>query len=449
MKNGSIDRDVALKKIKASLGDHTILRISFKGIGDEGITALAAVLSQSQINSLYLGYNNIGHEGLTALTAVLPTSQVSLLYLDRNHISNEGITALASVLPESQIDILSLSDNEISDVGIAVLAAVLPSSQIRSLFLGNNHIRDEGLTALAAVLPSSQIRSLFLGNNHISDEGITALAAVLPSSQISNLYLSNNKIGDKGIKALFKACCECAEQGRLLKIQGVFFTQEQQDEIQQQYDATVKLTYTLKVLSVSKGLSDRLAADSELIQIPEELFARIAVQLPLCSKSVPIQRVIEERAANIEHIENIQQHLLSQKNVKIFGELLTAGIVLVGAGFVGWALQTGFMTAPGFISSKITAQISAIAWTPVTAALACAGIATIVGLALVMLMRAVGCRTHGEDMNPQRPQGLLQTERANKLQPPGEEIYQVNPNQGQSSDLTDGPNLGRASESRR
>ena len=87
-----------------------------------------------------------------------------------------------------------------------------------------------------------------------------------------------------------------------------------------------------------------------------------------------------------------------------------------------------------------------MAWTPVTAALACVGIATIVGLALVMLMRAVGCRTHGEDTNPQRPQGLLQAERANTLQTPGEEIHQVNLNQGQSSD---GPKWGRASASSR
>ena len=113
----------------------TTLNLEYNKIGKEGAIALAAALPNSQVTTLDLeaqlhrqgGGNrpcrcslklssdnassfgsNIGDEGASALAAALPNSQVTTLYLGVNKIGEDGAIALAAALPNSKVTTLEL-----------------------------------------------------------------------------------------------------------------------------------------------------------------------------------------------------------------------------------------------------------------------------------------------------------------------------------------------------
>ena len=79
-------------------------------------------------------------------------------------------------------------------------------------------------------------------SDRIGGVGLAALAKGLKGSQITTLELGFNNVGAEGVEAFFKACCQCAEQGRFVSIEGVVFTEEQEDEIKVTCDAALKKT---------------------------------------------------------------------------------------------------------------------------------------------------------------------------------------------------------------
>ena len=63
-----------------SLPPPCTLNLRYNDIGDEGATALAAVLPDSSITNLDLGFNHIRDVGAIALAAVLPSSIISIKF---------------------------------------------------------------------------------------------------------------------------------------------------------------------------------------------------------------------------------------------------------------------------------------------------------------------------------------------------------------------------------
>jgi Ran GTPase-activating protein (RanGAP) involved in mRNA processing and transport len=172
------------------------------GVGDDGAKALEALLSISSITSLDLSDNCIGGGGAAAMAAVLPKSSITTLHLCSNSIDVEGVTALAEVLSSTSVTFLDLDGNCVGNEGVVALAEALEGSHTTTLRLGSNSIGAGGARALAAVLPSTSITVLVLSDNSIGAGGVTALAAVLPSTSITGLDLGSNFIDVEGVTAL-------------------------------------------------------------------------------------------------------------------------------------------------------------------------------------------------------------------------------------------------------
>ena len=173
-------------------------------IGKEGVTALAGVLSRTQITELSLDWNRIEDGGAEALAGCLKDTNITSLYLGGNNIGDEGAKALAQNLPNTLTD-LRFYCNQIGKEGAIALAGCLKDTNLTSLDLGSNQIGYEGAKALAEGLKDTNITSLDLGWNQIGNEGATALAESLKDTNLTSLNLGNNKIGKEGVEVLNKA----------------------------------------------------------------------------------------------------------------------------------------------------------------------------------------------------------------------------------------------------
>jgi len=76
-----------------------ILDVSHNDIGDDGITAIASILSNSQISELYVRGCGITFTGARSLaTGLLVNYSVRILVVSNNNIGDDGITAIAGTL---------------------------------------------------------------------------------------------------------------------------------------------------------------------------------------------------------------------------------------------------------------------------------------------------------------------------------------------------------------
>ncbi|KAI9222002.1 hypothetical protein BC828DRAFT_379563 [Blastocladiella britannica] len=173
------------------------LRFWSAGLGDDGVQALAPLLSPS-IKLLVLSRNEICDRGAQALAAHMPRS-LQYLELETNRVGESGAQSLLGpTLPRSLV-YLHLSFNKVGRAGARALAANMPPS-LSELSLSCNDLGDEGAEAIAASLPPSMVK-LDLSFNEIGDAGALALAANLPVSLLV-LHLAGNVIGDAGANAL-------------------------------------------------------------------------------------------------------------------------------------------------------------------------------------------------------------------------------------------------------
>ena len=170
-----------------------------------GAQALAKVLPDTSITTLYLGLNLIGDARAQALADALPKTSITSLSLKSNQIGAAGAQALAKVLPDTSITSLNLGNNQIRNAGAQALAEALHNTSITSLNLQSNQIGDVGVQDLAKVLPGTSITTLNLGSNQIGDAGAQDLAEALPKTSITSLDLRDNLIGDARAQALAEA----------------------------------------------------------------------------------------------------------------------------------------------------------------------------------------------------------------------------------------------------
>jgi serine/threonine protein kinase len=152
-----------------------LLDLTNKGIGDEGVKALAALPALANRSTIILSGNGIGDEGAKALAASPHVVNLSKLVLWDNHIGDEGVTALARSPNLAGLNTLDLGKNRLGDEGAIALAESPHMASLGALILVSNQIGDAGAAAIAASPYLANLAELKPLNNRISAAGVTAL----------------------------------------------------------------------------------------------------------------------------------------------------------------------------------------------------------------------------------------------------------------------------------
>lgn len=152
-----------------------LLDLTNRGIGDEGLKALAALPSLANRSTLILSGNGIGDDGVRALAASPHVVNLSKLVLWDNHITDAGLKALAESPNLANLSTLDVGRNRIGDAGVIALAESPTMANLNALILVSNHVGDEGAFALARSPYLENLAELKPLNNHISAAGATAL----------------------------------------------------------------------------------------------------------------------------------------------------------------------------------------------------------------------------------------------------------------------------------
>ncbi|HKI32187.1 MAG TPA: protein kinase [Gemmataceae bacterium] len=152
-----------------------LLDLTNKGIGDEGVKALAALPALANRSTIILSGNGIGDEGVKALAASRHVVNLSKLVLWDNHIGDEGVKALAESPNLAGLSTLDLGRNRVGDEGAIALAASPQMAGLSALILVSNQIGDAGAAAIAASPHLANLAELKPLNNRIGAAGVTAL----------------------------------------------------------------------------------------------------------------------------------------------------------------------------------------------------------------------------------------------------------------------------------
>ena len=202
-----------------------VLDISDNNIGDDGITAIAGALGNSRINELLAGRCSITQAGARSLAKGLEIkgrySQLILLDISDNDIGDDGIIAITAALSNIQIIELYVNGCGITLPGARSLAAglldgssttlrikekYLVKYSLQVLDISNNDIGDEGITAIAKVLTNSQVRKLYVKKCGFTLTGARSLAtSLLFNNSISKLVINGNPITVEGMKLIQQA----------------------------------------------------------------------------------------------------------------------------------------------------------------------------------------------------------------------------------------------------
>ncbi|XP_065901640.1 protein NLRC3-like isoform X3 [Dysidea avara] len=187
-----------------------VLDMSKNRICDDGITAIAGVLGNSQIRELKINECDITLTGARSLAAgLLVNNSVKILNMSFNKINDNGIAAIAGALSNSQISELDVSGCGITLTEARSLAAGLLINSVRILKVSFNTIGDDGITAIAATLSNSQISELFVIRCGITLTGARSLAVgLLVNNSIRRLYIWGNPITVKGARLILQSAVE-------------------------------------------------------------------------------------------------------------------------------------------------------------------------------------------------------------------------------------------------
>ncbi|KAK1733999.1 leucine-rich repeat protein, partial [Skeletonema marinoi] len=180
------------------------LRFQDCNLSDEGFAVIAnALRTYSQLEELYLEKNNIGLMGCIALGDSMRgwgASNLTILDLDDNAIEDQGLEALAAGMTNTKLEELYLSRNLITGAGLRSMSEYFQSESccLETLNLYRNVFGDEGAVALAdGLMGNKSLTSLrFIPDESgITDVGWAAFSRLLcdPSS-INSTYHSNHNI---------------------------------------------------------------------------------------------------------------------------------------------------------------------------------------------------------------------------------------------------------------
>mmetsp|Transcript_2677 Transcript_2677/g.3955 ORF Transcript_2677/g.3955 Transcript_2677/m.3955 type:complete len:513 (+) Transcript_2677:47-1585(+) len=180
------------------------LRFEDCNLGEDGFAVIATALrTYPELEELHLQHNNIGLTGCTALADTLRgwgASNLKHLDLDGNGIDDQGLQTLAAGITNTKLEELYLSDNLITAVGLRSMSDYFQSESccLKTLNVLRNDFGDEGAVALADILMGNKsLTSLhFISHQSgITNAGWAAFSKLLcdPSS-IKSTYHSNHII---------------------------------------------------------------------------------------------------------------------------------------------------------------------------------------------------------------------------------------------------------------
>ena len=178
--------DEDIKILADALNNNRTLKILILSNNDtltaQGIKDVARIVSESNVQTLYLSGVTIDSDGAESLKGALETNQSLLeLYINRCNIDAKGAEILAEALQQNQkLETLNLGNNNIGDDGLKALASALqknPQTVLRTLFLDHNNITDDGAVALSDSLGTEEgknntleyIKTLSFGNTITQD----------------------------------------------------------------------------------------------------------------------------------------------------------------------------------------------------------------------------------------------------------------------------------------
>jgi hypothetical protein len=182
------------------------LRLAAAGVGAFGASALAGALgsAHSAIQSLRLEWNHaIGDAGSSSIGKALRGNRaLRVLGLERCGVGDAGVTQLAAALSVAGED--ACATTVAGSAAARACATATAQPLLEELYLEGNDVGADGARALGAALRTSRLKRLGLALNPIGPEGGRHLAAALKSTQttLEFLDLSNCQIGDGGAIAI-------------------------------------------------------------------------------------------------------------------------------------------------------------------------------------------------------------------------------------------------------
>ncbi|KAK1734004.1 leucine-rich repeat protein [Skeletonema marinoi] len=164
----------------------TNLRLDDCNLGDEGFAVIATALRTYP--HLSIRYGDGG------------ASNLKTLDLDDNRIDDQGLQALAAAITNTKLEELYLSGNLITAVGLRSLSTYFQSERccLETLYLYRVNFGDEGAVALAdGLMGNKSLKCLDFHPDQagITDVGWAAFSKLLcDPSDVNSTYLSNHNI---------------------------------------------------------------------------------------------------------------------------------------------------------------------------------------------------------------------------------------------------------------
>ena len=146
------------------------LALGSNEIGAAGAAAFAKVPGVERLKDLDLGFNPLGDEGVEALAAA-DFSALNRLIMPTVGVGDRGVSALAAQETFHVLEYVMLSKNQISDDGAQALARASWLSQARTIDLRANPIGDEGVKAFLAREDFGRLEHISLSEAKLSKEG--------------------------------------------------------------------------------------------------------------------------------------------------------------------------------------------------------------------------------------------------------------------------------------
>ena len=274
---GRAEGGLVLRALRGASGLRT-LNLAHNKLGNDGVPALVELLANNRsLRSLGLESNGLqGCAVVSIASAIQENCALEELFLTGNMLGDEGVGAVAGMLSNSTLQELYLDCCGIEDEGAEDLAAYMAcgGSALRRLWLCNNEIGSRGFLALAQLLqePACTLKDLSLHRNPVGTLGLTRLVETLrdyPNTGLRRLDISGIKLRPAELELI----CSTADTNytlEALEIDGKCFPEcESQIGVSLARNAALaQLLPLYRRLAFASAMHQRLGATSVLRFLP-------------------------------------------------------------------------------------------------------------------------------------------------------------------------------------
>lgn len=189
----------------------TALNLSDNALGEKGVRAAAAVLTERQASLESLSLQNVGLSihACRAVAELLPGAALALrrLQLFNNMSGDEGAVHVAGLLARApgMQDLRFASSRVGPEGGIALARGLMAGSALVKLDISDNPLTEEVVPALCGLIKSQPaLRVLNLNDTGLGSKGAAQVCVALAQAapQLEDLGLALNEIDGQGAKAV-------------------------------------------------------------------------------------------------------------------------------------------------------------------------------------------------------------------------------------------------------